>query len=129
MFFSERQYQTILFDIISGTPDADTLAAEKERQEEIEKRKKGAGDKKKKNGMWGGGYGYNQNKNKEDVDIPERDNPWVDKQLSVVKFSYSIVQKIFDANSQDESVVEKFIENGTITKLVERLGYLTGEKG
>lgn len=26
-------------------------------------------------------------------------------------------------------MVEKFIENGTITKLVERLGYLTGEKG
>jgi len=129
MFFSERQYQTILFDIISGNPDADTLQAEKERQEEIEKRKKGT-DKKKKNGMWGGGgYGYNANKNKEDIDVPERDNPWIDKQLQVVKFSYSIVQKIFDANAQNISVVEKFIENGTITKLVERLGYLTGEKG
>lgn len=47
--------------------------------------------------MWGGGgYGYNANKNKEEVDVPERDNPWIDKQLQVVKFSYSIVQKIFD---------------------------------
>jgi hypothetical protein len=42
-----------------------------------------------------GGYGYNNNK-KEEIDIPEKDNPWIEKQLSVVKFSYSIVQKIFD---------------------------------
>ena len=36
-FFSEKQYQTILFEIISGTPDVETVAADMERQEEIEK--------------------------------------------------------------------------------------------
>lgn len=42
--------------------------------------------------MWsGGGYGYNANKQKEEVDVPERDNPWIEKQLHVVKYSYSIV--------------------------------------
>ena len=91
-FFSDRQYQTILFEIISGQPDLDTQLAEKERLDELERRKKNVEKKKQK--MYGG-YGYNNNK-KEEIDIPEKDNPWIEKQLSVVKFSYSIVQKIFD---------------------------------
>ena len=38
-FFSDRQYQTILFEIISGQPDLDTQLAEKERLDELERRK------------------------------------------------------------------------------------------
>ena len=61
--------------------------------------------------------------------MPEKDNPWIEKQLNVVKFSYSIVQKIFDMSNQDQTIIEKFLENGTVEKLIERIGHLTGDKG
>jgi hypothetical protein len=78
--------------------------------------------------MWGYGGGYNNKKN-DDMNVQERDNPWMEKQVNVVKYSYSIVQKIFDTKSQDGEIIEKFLENGTIEKLIERVGHLTGEKG
>ena len=77
--------------------------------------------------MYGGGYGNNNKK--DDVDVPERDNPWIEKQLNVVKYSYSIVQKIFDSSNQDQHIIEKFLENGTVEKLIEWIGHLTGDKG
>lgn len=123
-FFSERQYQTILFEIISGKPDADTVAAEKDWQEELERWKRNAEKKKQKQY---GGYGYNNKK--DEIDVPEKDNPWIEKQLNVVKFSYSIVQKIFDMSNQDQTIIEKFLENGTVEKLIEWIGHLTGDKG
>ena len=102
---SDRENSTLFFDILSGIPEKDTKEALAKREKEISKKSQ---------------YQYNYK-------APEFENEWINKQLEMVKQTYSVVQKIFEDDSDSEQLREKCLQNGMISTFIERIGILTHE--
>ncbi|CAI2384890.1 unnamed protein product [Moneuplotes crassus] len=102
---SDKKNSTLFFDILSGVPESETKEALKKRQKEIEKKTQ---------------YQYNYK-------APEFENPWIDRQLEMVKQTYNVVQRIFCEEDNSDGLREKCLQNGTIITFIERIGILTSE--
>ena len=82
---SEKKNSTLFFDILSGVPENETKEALKKREKMIEKKTQ---------------FQYNYK-------APEFENPWLDRQLEMVKQTYNVVQKIFDTEKNSDELREK----------------------
>ena len=82
---SDKKNSTLFFDILTGVPEKETKEALKKREKEIEKKKINQ-------------YNYK---------APEFENPWLDRQLEMVKQTYNVVQKIFNEEENSDNLREK----------------------
>ena len=96
---------TLFFDILFGITENDTKEALAKREKEISKKSQ---------------YQYN-------CKAPEFENEWINKQLEMVKQTYSVVQKIFEDDSDSEQLRKKCLQNGMISTFIERIRILTHE--
>lgn len=103
--FSNEEYQNLIFDLISGSPDADTSKFENEWKEKEESH----------NAAWKKKNYYSNNK---PAPLKKEPNPWIDRQANIVKESYRILM-----DSKDHSQ----IDIGTLERFLERVGSLACE--